>query len=387
MISEETSLLMKEEVGLTRMQAVLSIVNINVGLAILGLPYAFKMTGFWKSVCLLTIATAWSALTAYYLMHCFAHPKVQAAKVDGYAQLGRFLLKNTGFLISSVAEIGWCFLASCAVFLNVAKNAMTFLPFSRFAVYIFCIVLALPTVMVKNMTDLKSLAILGSITPLLLVGCLLFISLFATKAETPESSGDLALGAGIFILSYTSSPAYPGIFKSLENKKDFPNVIIQSFAIMVGINIIMGAVGVYIYGSETSIIIAQNLKQWPGSFAFFGITSLLWISLFCMIAPLNLLVGDAFKSVLQFQNVSDSMLRIITFSLTVILSFPLQSLIAKLEAFVGNCFGIIITFILPTIFHYILYRKSLSLWNKVVHWISIIVGIICCVVFTAQLFI
>jgi len=371
--------------GLTRSEGVLGVININVGLALLGLPYAFKTTGMYQSFHLLFITTVWSALCSYYLMECFHHPKVKRANIRDYTNLGKLLLNKPGYLITSIAEIGWCFAASCAIFLNVVKNAMTFTPLPMFVIYMICILLALPTIMARNFSEINFLSILGSATPFALITCLILIAMFATPQAQPEPTGSISLGAGIFILSYTSSPAYPQIFHNLARKKDSTQIVLQSFFLMFFINCVMGACGLYIYGKSTSIIIAENLKIWPGSVAFYGMTLLLWLTLFCMIAPINLLVCQSFRNVIDYPQ-NPRAFQFSVFFLTVIVSYPFQSLLAPAEAFIGNCFGIIITFILPTLFHYILYHNELSIWSKILHWVSLICGTTCCIVFTAQLF-
>lgn len=384
---DETSPLLrkegKETTSLSKRQATAALININVGLAVLGLPFAFKESGEIASIVMLTFFTLWSAVSAYWLMQCFGHPSVIQSNVRTFQELGEFTCGRLGYWLTFISVLMWSVGALCAVFLNVSANLAVIFNLSNGSAHILSIILCIPTLTYVKFQDLKLLSILGTITPFLVTSCIVCMTYYVEVGTLSSEGSNWSFGAGIFILCYSSAPAYPEIYNSMKNKKDSTDVVIQSFSFMLILNLAMGICGYFIYGASTSIILTENLHFWPGNITFFSIAILLWISIYCMISPLLLLIWNSLLAhpSIVFPPQHAMKYRILLFVFITLSIYPLRTYIPEVEAFVGNSCGIITTFLLPTLFHYTLFKNGFKTWEACLHWASLIGSVLCCVAF------
>lgn len=68
----------------------------------------------------------------------------------------------------------------------------------------------------------------------------------------------------LFVMGISSHVALPMIHMNLENKKEWKSVVFIAFGLIGGFYMAIGAIGFWLFGEFTSIIILSNFFYWPG---------------------------------------------------------------------------------------------------------------------------
>lgn len=285
--------------GLSTFGATYTVVNTFVGLGLLSKPYAVQQGGL-VSILWLAIICLVANYSGKVIIKCFKNPKLARAGSysnvpTDYPTLGKVALGNGGLWavrIFVVLEfVGSC--VTCLVLL--ARNAyllvqeiegvgvMTDSNRSEYKLWLFlgCLTIVTPTVWMLNFRELWFLSLLGStcscLVSVTVIGCFVKAAIEGRAADVSTldvsgDSNDTMVALGIFILSMAGHAALPGVYSQMKRPQDFNRMLDMSFFAIFLVYAVVALSGYWTYGENAQVVVTDNLKEWPGGFAFYLVT-------------------------------------------------------------------------------------------------------------------
>eukprot|EP00158_Paraphelidium_tribonemae_P003512 Partr_v1_DN26187_c0_g1_i1_m10195 putative Solute carrier family 32 (GABA vesicular transporter), member 1 len=259
--------------------------NVIMGVSLLTLPYALKMSGWIIGI---------STLALFAVVGC------SAAKILSACQ--EFYLRATGIPLLTYGDIGeaafgprgrWfiqtifsleLFCASVALFLLIVESLYAFLDYCQMGsdmsrMSLMLIIWSILTVATwpKSLSILSYGSMLGIMCILNLVVVVYYDGFF--KHEAPGSLWDPAetslwpkswirvpISFGIFMAGYAGHACFPGFYASMRNPKQFGAAFNTAYSVGFLIYVAIAAAGYLMFGEAAPILVTDNLNKfgYPG---------------------------------------------------------------------------------------------------------------------------
>lgn len=243
--------------------------NILMGIGLLSLPFAFKLTG-WVVGCLLLILFAVITLhTAKLLAKCLDYEG--AIQSNSYGDIGEVAFGPSGRLFISLTFFFELF-AACVALVILAADSMVALFPSLDLTIVKCVVVAF--VVPASISRSLSYASYGSFVGIIAMVNLLVIVLY-DGFTTVESPGSLLIPVetslyppswyavpfsfGLIMAGFCGHSVFPNIYRDMKSPQNYNKVVDYSFLITVSLYFVIATSGYLMFGQFTMEEISQNL--------------------------------------------------------------------------------------------------------------------------------
>lgn len=259
-------------------QTIFNAVNILMGIGLLSLPFAFRLTGWVLGLSMLFLFAAMTRKTAGTVAKCLDAPVPSSLPFKTSCTFGdfgevAFGLQGRGFI--SVVFVLELFAASVALVILTADSFVSLFPSLDLDFVKACTVaLILPATLPRSL----SLASYGSLVGVLALVNLLLIVLYSglwtlespgsirNPAETlafPENWMHVPLALGLVMSGFSGHSVFPSIYRDMIQPKQYPSMVNISYMITTTIYVFISVAGYLMFGSETREEISLNLPLVP----------------------------------------------------------------------------------------------------------------------------
>jgi len=361
--------------GLSFWTAVFTIINIFLGLGLLSLPYAFARGGVLAFPGLCFICGV-GYITAMFLKEASAR-----YQEFSYGGLGNTTFKRTGLLLCvalvSLEMIG----ALTMTILFLWDNLSYMLPFNYILIALVSSLLVTPTVWLLDFGELGFLNSIGVIGNAAFTFCVIFICIFNFSDTYPISTSvppmsDVSLCFGILLLCFAGHPCIPGVYKSMNDKSQFPLALKVAFLLMLIIYTAVGYAGSMLYGGDTNPILTANLTISPGGWISAAVTFLIIMRSYVTVASLITICVEVPEEMLFgiFMPRQKKLFRTLVLWFFIVLAYLFRQHVDLVEAVTGSLPCMLSAFICPTVFFLKAKEYDLSKTMKTGLWIFILIG-------------
>lgn len=377
-----------------------------IGAGILGLPYAFREAGLIEGIVTMSVVGVVSVKAMLLLIDCKDHmllsqslasltsnakegdrkKEVGNGSFIDYGDVGERALGKIGKVVVEimivVSQIGFC----CAYLIFVSENLHSILPLCPKIVYLFT--LLVPLVFLSNLRSLNNLApfsLAADFANIFAYGIVFYFDMdhfhLLHFHITNFSIEGFPFFLGIAIYCFEGA----GLIMSLEAstakeiRSSFRSIFKLAIFSTTVLYLLFGICGYLSFGPETNSIITLNLPL--GLFPFI-VKGCLCFSLFftypIMLFPVTNILERLLCSRTE-KNGKDYFLGVVLrTSLVVVTGLIVLAIpnFSTLMALVGCSCCMFLAFILPGLFHWLIFRGNLTMWSMVMDILLIIVGIV-----------
>lgn len=249
-----------------------------VGAGVLGLPYAFKRTGWATSLIMLFSVAA----VTYYCMMLLVYTRRKivadgSSEVNSFGDLGFSVCGSFGRAIVDIliilAQTGFC--VGYLVFIgNTLSNLFDsstmasgsdFLEASPKILYILgCLPFQLGLNSIKTLTHLAPLSIFADVVDLGAMGVVMVedISIILKRRPPVEAFGGLSVffyGMGVAAYSFEGIAMILPLESEMKNRDQFGKILGLSMAFIAALYGGFGVLGYFAFGQETNDVITSNM--------------------------------------------------------------------------------------------------------------------------------
>lgn len=386
---EDTPLLSKAPPLSSKFKTFANVFIAVVGAGVLGLPYAFKKTGWICGLLLLFLV----AFFTYYCMMLLIHTRRKLESLMGFSKInsfgdlgytvcgpvGRFavdlmiVLAQAGFCISYLIFIG----NTLAYLINFDNSTVRILGITPKALYIWsCLPFQLGLNSIPTLTHLAPLSIFADVVDLGAMGIVMVEDIAIAVKNRPalETFGGFSVlfyGLGVAVYSFEGIGMVLPLESETKDKAKFGKVLALCMAFIALLYGGFGALGYFAFGEETKDIITTNLGQGLLSTSVqIGLCVNLFFSFPLMMNPVYEVVE---------RRLCDSRyclwLRWVVVLLVSVVALTVPNF-ADFLSLVGSSVCVILSFVFPSIFHYIVFKDELKWKGLLVDWVIAFLGIV-----------
>lgn len=374
---EDTPLLTKSAPLSSNSKTFANVFIAVVGAGVLGLPYTFKRTG-WVMGSLMLFSVAY---LTYHCMMLLVNTRRKLESLHGFTKINSF--GDLGFTVCGpigrfavdamivLSQAGFCvsyliFVANTMSHLfnspiSESNPNPTFLGLSLKSAYIWgCFPFQLGLNSIPTLTHLAPLSIFADIVDLGAMGVVMVedVTIFLRQRPVLQAFGGISVffyGLGVAVYAFEGIGMVLPLESEAKDKNKFGKILGLS---MTFISLMYGAFGVlgyFAFGEDTKDIITNNLGQ----------------GLISMVVQLGLCVNLFFTFPLMMNPVYEVVERrfyqgsyCLWLRWAVVLAVSLVALLvpnfADFLSLVGSSVCILLGFVLPALFHIIVFKESLS---------------------------
>ncbi|KAJ3086870.1 hypothetical protein HK102_012309 [Quaeritorhiza haematococci] len=282
-------------------QATFNSVNVLMGIGILSLPFAFRLTGWILGMILLSTSCLMTRYTAILLSRCMDYEDntsssntvtttthllnghqpsstthhLRRRKAETYADMGEMAFGTRGRLFISAVFLSELFAATVALVILMADSVVALFPsFDSSLVKCAAVALVIPTTWPRSLSMLAYGSLLG-IVALLNLLCIILVD----GSTTEESPGSLInpaethlwppvlfavpLSFGLIMAGFAGHSVLPNIYRDMREPQHYPKMVDLTYVVVAAIYIVIAASGYIMFGDATMQEITQNLPQVP----------------------------------------------------------------------------------------------------------------------------
>ncbi|GLJ23089.1 hypothetical protein SUGI_0435880 [Cryptomeria japonica] len=363
-------------------QAFGNIIVSIVGTGVLGLPYAFKISGWAASASAILL----SALLTYYCMMLLVKCR------DKVEQLSNVSILTYGDLARhTYGKIG-CYVAETMVIISQCGGCIAYLVFigqnlsSVFTgsadKYSFFICIFVPVEIalawVRTLTSLSPFSVFADICNLLAIAIVIKDDLGSfqglEKADAFTSYQALPFVAGVAVFCFEGFSMTLSLETSMREPQRFGSVLGCAFFFLATVYTGFGLIGYLAYGSETQDIITLNLpNDWSTVAVKVGLCTALLFTFPVMMHPVHEMFEMKLMKSSWFQKLSYSfswmqmvLLKILRAGTVVILAVLALSVpgFGIFVSLVGSTVCALLAFVFPALIHLKTFKGSLNSAQK-----------------------
>ncbi|KAL1204718.1 Amino acid transporter ANT1 [Cardamine amara subsp. amara] len=351
-----------------------------VGTGVLGLPYAFRIAGWFAGslgVIIVGFATYYCMLL---LIQCRDKLESEEGKEESktYGDLGFKCMGTKGRNMSSIFKSYGLSMVSFILILVPIEVGLSWItslsalsPFSIFADV--CNIIAMCFVVKENV----EMVIEGDFS-------------FSDRTAISSTIGGLPFAGGVAVFCFEGFAMTLALEGSMKDREAFPKLLAKVLAGITFVYVLFGFCGYMAYGDQTKDIITLNLpNNWSAIAVQIGLCVGLTFTFPIMVHPLNEIIEQKLKRMDWFQkhrhecsNEAGSVSKYVIFMTRTLLVVGLAAIASLVPGFgtfaslVGSTLCALISFVLPASYHLMLLGPSLNVWNKSVDVFIVICGLL-----------
>lgn len=361
-----------------------------VGAGVLGLPYTFKRTG-WVAGSIMLFSVAF---LTYYCMMLLVHTRrrlesnLKSVKITSFGDLGFAVCGSAGrWAVDAMivlSQAGFCvsyliFVANTLSYIinySASNPNPKILGIAPKVVYIWgCFPFQLGLNSIPTLTHLAPLSIFADVVDIGAMGVVMVedVLTFIRNRPVLEAFGGfntLFYGLGVSVYAFEGIGMVLPIESEMKEKSKFGKVLGLSMAFISLMFGGFGVLGYFAFGEETKDIVTNNLGQGLlSTLVQLGLCINLFISLPLMMNPVYEVVERRLCDARYSLWVRWGMVLIVTLVALLVPNF------ADFLSLVGSSVCIILGFVLPALFHLMVYKDELRWHGLALDGIIIVFGV------------
>ncbi|KAJ7353774.1 hypothetical protein OS493_032357 [Desmophyllum pertusum] len=361
------------------------------GTGLLSLPYVIAQSGL-VAIAALMIIPLITCYTGTILIDCLYEKNHAGERIrvrSNYKELGRACWPRFGgTIVAAVQLIELFLLASLYLVLCASLSISIFpgLPLSDKVWMLIAAAIGLPTIFLKNLSQVAWLSLLSLVALVVAVITVLAFGIAHHSTWDPRNilvAGDInevPVSLAIIIFSYICHPVLPGVEASMENRSQFRTMLALSYTFVAILKIAFSICAFLSFSSNIHDVIVNSLPM--------GIIRTL-VNGFLL---LNVFFSYPFRVITIIQTIEESVsvdsfpfkipqlvwfigIRLLTNFLTLLPAISIPHF-ALFMALIGSLTGSCVALIFPAIFHLIVKKEVLKLYHYFFDVLIIFTGIL-----------
>ncbi|XP_047314900.1 amino acid transporter AVT3C-like [Impatiens glandulifera] len=385
---EDTPLLVKSNHLSSQSKTFANVFIAIVGAGVLGLPYTFRRTG-WVMGLLMLFSV--SFLT-YHCMMLLIHTRRRLESLKGHSKIASF--GDLGFVVCGpigrgtvdamivLSQAGFCisyliFIATTManIFNNSPQVLILGIPVKTLYIWA-CFPFQLGLNSIPTLTHLAPLSIFADVVDIGAMGMVMFEDVITFINERPplQAFGGFSVffyGLGVAVYAFEGIGMVLPLESETRDKQKFGKVLGISMASISLIYGSFGALGYFAFGEETNDIITTNLgKGWISSGVQIGLCVNLFFTFPLMMNP----VYEVVERRLCEGRYCVWVRWVVVLGVSMVaLTVPN---FADFLSLVGSSVCIVLGFVLPALFHLIVYKEEMGFGGMVKDGGIVVLGIV-----------
>lgn len=366
-------------------QTIFNAINTLIGIAVLSLPYALRLSGFWLGTILLFSCYLISTQTAKILGSIIKkHPELTTyGDIAGFCggSIAQFLIT-----LSFVVDLTGASLIIVLLFSDTFTQIFD-LPKSFFKVLIVVLVFFLSFLPLNLLSLISLTGVISTFSLLLTIGICGFITnvqpgtlIHPMKINFwPQNATGVIKSLGMFMAPYGGHPVFPEYYLDMRHPYKYSYACTVSFTVTFLIDYSIAIIGFLMYGTDVNDSIIKNLMDNSNYPKFIKMVLLVVLGILPVL-KLPLFVKPILRTVMSHLTLKDTLtsnilIRLVYFGFILLLSLVVQSF-GRVVAFLGAaiCFTLCMTF--PYYCKLVVFKDDLSSKEKGLYKMGIAIGTI-----------
>ena len=360
-------------------KAVVNLMSDIEGTGLLALPYVIAQSGL-VAIAAMAVVPFIAFYTGTILIYCLYDKNDTGERVrvrSNYKQLGEACSPRFGgTIVSAIQLVDLFLLASLYLVLCASLSTGIFpdLPLSDKVWMLIAAALGLPTLFVKNLSQVAWMSLLSVIALMIAVVSVLAYGIAHESSWTPReilvwNIDEVPVSLAIIIFSYLCHPVLPGVEASMENKSKYRTMLALSYFFVAIVKVVFSVCAFLSFSSNIQDVIVNSLPV--------GVIRSL-VNAFLL---LNVIFSYPFCVITIMQTIEESVspdsfsckipdlvwfigIRVSSNFLTLLPAILIPHF-ALFMAFISSLTGSAIAFILPVIFHLVIKQHELKLYHYI----------------------
>ena len=360
-------------------KAVVNLMSDIEGTGLLALPYVIAQSGL-VAIAAMAVVPFIAFYTGTILIDCLYDKNDTGERVrvrSNYKQLGEACSPRFGgTIVSAIQLVDLLLLASLYLVLCASLSTGIFpdLPLSDKVWMLIAAALGLPTLFVKNLSQVAWMSLLSVIALMIAIVSVLAYGIAHESSWTPKeilvwNIDEVPVSLAIIIFSYLCHPVLPGVEASMENKSKYRTMLALSYFFVAIVKVFFSVCAFLSFSSNIQDVIVNSLPV--------GVIRSL-VNAFLL---LNVIFSYPFCVITIIQTIEESVspdsfsckipdlvwfigIRVSTNFLTLLPAILIPHF-ALFMAFISSLTGSAIAFILPVIFHLVIKQHELKLYHYI----------------------
>lgn len=360
-------------------KAVVNLMSDIEGTGLLALPYVIAQSGLLAIAAMATVPFI-AFYTGTILIDCLYYTNDTGESVrvrSNYKQLGEACSPRFGGTIVSAIQLLELFLLASLYLVLCASLSTGIFPDSPLSDKVWMLIaaaLGLPTLFVKNLSQVAWMSLLSVIALMVAVVSVLAYGIAHESSWTPReilvwNIDEMPVSLAIIIFSYICHPVLPGVVASMENKSKYRTMLALSYFFVAIVKVVFSLCAFLSFSSNIQDVIVNSLPV--------GVIRSL-VNTFLL---LNVFFSYPFRVITIIQTIEESVspdsfsckipdlvwfigIRVSTNFLTLLPAILIPHF-ALFVAFISSLTGSAIAFILPVYFHLVIKKQELKLYHYI----------------------
>ena len=360
-------------------KAVVNLMSDIEGTGLLALPYVIAQSGL-LAIAAIAVVPFMAFYTGTILIDCLYDTNDTGERVrvrSNYKQLGEACSPRFGGTIVSAIQLLELFLLASlylVLFASLSTGIFPDLPLSDKVWMLIAAALGLPTLFVKNLSQVAWMSLLSVIALMVAVVSVLAYGIAHESSWTPReilvwNIDEVPVSLAIIIFSYICHPVLPGVEASMENKSKYRTMLALSYFFVAIVKVVFSLCAFLSFSSNIQDVIVNSLPV--------GVIRSL-VNTFLL---LNVFFSYPFRVITIIQTIEESVspdsfsckipdlvwfigIRVSTNFLTLLPAILIPHF-ALFVAFISSLTGSAIAFILPVYFHLVIKKQELKLYHYI----------------------
>ena len=360
-------------------KAVVNLMSDIEGTGLLALPYVIAQSGL-VAIAAMAVVPFIAFYTGTILIYCLYDKNDTGERVrvrSNYKQLGEACSPRFGgTIVSAIQLVDLFLLASLYLVLCASLSTGIFpdLPLSDKVWMLIAAALGLPTLFVKNLSQVAWMSLLSVIALMVAVVSVLAYGIAHEYSWAPReilvwNIDKVPVSFAIIIFSYICHPVLPGVEASMENKSKYRTMLALSYFFVAIVKVVFSVCAFLSFSSNIQDVIVNSLPV--------GVIRSL-VNAFLL---LNVIFSYPFCVITIIQTIEESVspdsfsckipdlvwfigIRVSTNFLTLLPAILIPHF-ALFMAFISSLTGSAVAFILPVIFHLVIKQHELKLYHYI----------------------
>ncbi|KAK8949874.1 hypothetical protein KSP40_PGU016819 [Platanthera guangdongensis] len=385
----------------TLAQTLGNIVVSIVGTGVLGLPYAFRKTG-WLAGSLSVAAAGGSIyLCMLLLIQCRNrleendHESGDAIHIQSYGDLGAKVFGATGRYLTEFLVVLSQAGSAVAYLIFIVQNLSSFAKTNQSLIspssFIFLLLLPLELSLsfIRSLSSIAPVSAFADVCNVLAMAIVIkedfqLFDRFSWGRSAVNGIWGLPFAGGVAVFCFEGFSMTLALEASMADRRKFPLVLLAAFIAITIVYVSFGSFGYLAYGNETKDIITLNLpNDWSAIAVKVGICVALAFAFPITMHPIYEIVETKLTAIGCFQKLPyNARGQRITLQLArmavLVMVAMVASYIPGFGAFislVGSTVCAMLSFVLPATFHLVLMGSDLKLWRRAVDYVFLLVGL------------
>lgn len=349
-----------------------------VGSGMLGMPYAFKQSGWLLGIMALSVMSTLNIYAMLLLVQ--TRQKLEAdghTGMFGYGDLGRIISGRRGEnfvnICLVISQVG--FATAYIIFISVNLNNIAGIHTAY--VCFGCVPVLAILVQIQDMKHLAPFSLIADVANLSGL-CAVMLQDFTTyrvshETVIPFNFSNILYVASVALYSLEGVGLVLPLESSCQDRSWFPSLLTKTIIGITTLMAVFGCCGYFAFGSETETPITLNLDGGWATVVKLALCVGLYLTFPIMLFPVNEVMEDFVLS--RDGSRPNRPFRASVVILSAFIAYAIPDF-GKFLSLVGASICSILGLILPGYFHLQAVGKDMSIWQFLIDWFLIIFGIV-----------